>query len=115
MSQTSRVVQQLQDFFTQNPLLELWLLEFGLTHQRGRLRVLRGGVTSWVEVIFDGCTYICGSPVSSPRLLKVVFTPGGTAYDDEIMIHSIDEQFIIKCNRIAIDKVYGEYCAQFFK
>jgi hypothetical protein len=115
MSKVSRVVQQLQDFFTQNPLLELWLLEFGLTHQRGRLRILRGGVTNWIEVIFDGCTYICGSPVGGPNLLRVVFTPGDTTYDDEIMIHSIDEQFIIKCNRIAIDKVYGEYCERFFE
>lgn len=115
MNETSGAVQQLERFFSQNQELDLWLLEFGATHQRGRLRILKQGVTDWVELVFRGCSYICGAPLGGPYRLSVEVVSGEKPHTDQVTISGNDGEFVLRCNHIEIDKTYGEYCAEFFR
>jgi hypothetical protein len=114
MSKTDDTLQRLQEFFDQNQALDLWLLEFGATHQRGRLRIVKRGVSEWVELVFDGCTYFCGAPLGGPYTLRVAVHRGQQPQTEQVEIMSTNEDFLIRCSHVRVDKVYGRYCEEFF-
>lgn len=97
-----KAFEELNVLLTSHSSLNLWIFEYGLTHERIKFVLFENNFFDRYEVSCIGCTYIQGKIKGGPYQLFIDKHPSQDAQDptEIIIIRSSDEKLILKFEEI---------------
>lgn len=93
-----KAFEELETLINSYSSLNLWIVEYGLTHERIKFILFEDNFFKRYEVSCIGCTYFKGEMKGGPYSLEIDKRQSQDV--TEIIIRSSDEKLILNCEKI---------------
>lgn len=114
-SSAETVFNQLSSFFRLYTDLDVWILEYGISHHVMLISIHQRDYPYGVRVKCGGCCYFAGDVQGGPYSLSLNREASNNDSGELFIISDDEGQFIIKCSRLSISTARGNEYEKLFE